>query len=183
MDNSTAEARVCKFCGADISHRPKQSRFCDTSHAKKYSWIHPVRGEAKRAYFRAYRVTHREKYREYTHRYLANDPSRVERDAATRKTWNQANTDRLAVYAKRKRAAKLANSIPYTPVQLAARFAMWGGMCWMCGAIATDADHVKPLSKGGWDCLSNLRPACRSCNASKNARWYGPHALAVFIAG
>lgn len=29
----------------------------------------------------------------------------------------------------------------------------------------------KPLAKGGLHCLANLRPACRACNAQKNARW------------
>jgi 5-methylcytosine-specific restriction endonuclease McrA len=32
-------------------------------------------------------------------------------------------------------------------------------------------DHVKPINKGGMDCLSNIRPACESCNKSKQDRW------------
>ncbi|MGY1778760.1 HNH endonuclease [Geodermatophilus sp. SYSU D01036] len=49
---------------------------------------------------------------------------------------------------------------------------MWGGRCWVCGiADATAQDHVKPISRGGSHCLSNLRPICHSCNASKRASW------------
>ena len=55
--------------------------------------------------------------------------------------------------------------------QIAARWAMWGNLCWMCGASATCTDHVKPLSKGGGHFPANLRPACRRCNARKGARW------------
>ncbi|MDQ0664738.1 5-methylcytosine-specific restriction endonuclease McrA/endogenous inhibitor of DNA gyrase (YacG/DUF329 family) [Arthrobacter ulcerisalmonis] len=62
--------------------------------------------------------------------------------------------------------------IEFTPAQKAARFAMWGGRCWMCGiAGATEDDHVKPISRGGSHCLSNLRPICKPCNNSKGAAW------------
>ena len=29
------------------------------------------------------------------------------------------------------------------------------------------ADHVKPLSKGGYEKRRNVRPACRACNQDK----------------
>ena len=61
---------------------------------------------------------------------------------------------------------------PFTQEQQDARWSMWGGCCWMCGiAGATEEDHVKPLSAGGSHTLSNLRPICKSCNASKRASW------------
>jgi len=47
----------------------------------------------------------------------------------------------------------------------------WGNKCWMCEGPFEHVDHVKPLSKGGPHILANLRPACASCNASKNDRW------------
>ncbi|MGW8593542.1 HNH endonuclease [Dietzia sp. NPDC055877] len=45
--------------------------------------------------------------------------------------------------------------------------------CWICGSVLDEfhVDHVKPLSKGGWHCLSNLRPCCPSCNLRKGAKW------------
>jgi 5-methylcytosine-specific restriction endonuclease McrA len=62
--------------------------------------------------------------------------------------------------------------VPFTSEQRAARFSMWGGRCWICGIDGASAeDHVKPISKGGWHCLSNLRPVCLSCNARKRASW------------
>ncbi|WP_280516431.1 HNH endonuclease [Actinomyces succiniciruminis] len=41
-------------------------------------------------------------------------------------------------------------------------------MCWICGRPGADtADHVVPAALGGGDELENLRPAHRSCNASR----------------
>lgn len=58
---------------------------------------------------------------------------------------------------------------------LQGKLELWGCRCWMCGVeleIATVTwDHVKPLSKGGVDILANIRPACRSCNSRKGAKW------------
>ena len=62
--------------------------------------------------------------------------------------------------------------VDFTPAQKATRFVLWGGRCWVCGiAGATEDDHVKPISKGGSHCLSNLRPICKPCNASKGGTW------------
>jgi 5-methylcytosine-specific restriction protein A len=45
--------------------------------------------------------------------------------------------------------------------------------CHICGQVrlAEDlvADHVKPLSEGGADDVSNLRAACRDCHSTKSA--------------
>lgn len=47
-----------------------------------------------------------------------------------------------------------------------------GGHCAYCGYAITlktmQADHVIPLRKGGVDELSNLLPACKSCNHYKS---------------
>ncbi|MEU3733039.1 HNH endonuclease signature motif containing protein [Streptomyces sp. NPDC033538] len=48
-----------------------------------------------------------------------------------------------------------------------------GGWCTYCGSMAVRAevvDHVEPLEQGGADDITNLVPACRSCNASKKDR-------------
>lgn len=61
-----------------------------------------------------------------------------------------------------------------TWAKVAARFAMWGGKCWLCSAPAEARDHVKPLSKGGRHLPSNIRPICHSCNSRKGSRWPFP---------
>ena len=45
--------------------------------------------------------------------------------------------------------------------------------CYYCGCALTpstiSADHVKPISKGGYDKWSNIVPACRRCNGAKGS--------------
>lgn len=41
--------------------------------------------------------------------------------------------------------------------------------CTYCGDAAEHIDHIHPLSRGGLHCLSNLTPACASCNLAKSA--------------
>lgn len=35
--------------------------------------------------------------------------------------------------------------------------------------LATEVDHIKPLSQGGTDDESNLQPLCKQCHADKTA--------------
>jgi 5-methylcytosine-specific restriction endonuclease McrA len=85
----------------------------------------------------------------------------------------------MAEHARRRYALKKAGAATRIPVALlAAKLAYWGSRCWIAGpgcTIDPEAwDHVKPLSKGGAHLLANLRPACKSCNSSKSARWPWP---------
>ena len=57
----------------------------------------------------------------------------------------------------------------------------WNNCCAYCGKPPIDdssltIDHVKPKSKGGEDCTSNVIPACKKCNAQKGSEewvsWY-----------
>jgi 5-methylcytosine-specific restriction endonuclease McrA len=43
----------------------------------------------------------------------------------------------------------------------------------MCSGPFEHVDHVKPIAKGGLNVLSNMRPACGSCNSAKRAKWFG----------
>lgn len=55
-----------------------------------------------------------------------------------------------------------------TDEQWAALVEAWGG-CAYCGAddASMQKDCVRALSRGGRYTLTNIAPACRSCNASK----------------
>lgn len=55
-----------------------------------------------------------------------------------------------------------------TDAQWAALAAAWGG-CAYCGAtgVALQRDCVLPIAHGGRYTVTNVVPACRSCNASK----------------
>ena len=55
-----------------------------------------------------------------------------------------------------------------SPTQWSDLQAAWGG-CAYCGASGTplQKDCVLPISRGGRYTVTNVVPACRSCNASK----------------
>lgn len=78
---------------------------------------------------------------------------------------------READAAERRRLRVAAAPGFASPEQLAARWAYYGGLCWMCRRPAVHMDHVKPLFRGGCNWASNQRPACRPCNMRKASRW------------
>ena len=53
----------------------------------------------------------------------------------------------------------------------------FGNACAYCGSTSNiTRDHIEPVSKGGFNLISNIVPACRSCNSSKHnkplIKWY-----------
>lgn len=48
-------------------------------------------------------------------------------------------------------------------------------LCRVCGAPATDVDHITPKARGGTDDVDNLQPLCHECHSRKTAledgRW------------
>ncbi|MFD5736237.1 HNH endonuclease [Streptomyces sioyaensis] len=44
------------------------------------------------------------------------------------------------------------------------------GPCVYCGDTPDHVDHVRPLSRDGWEHESNLVPACEHCNLSKREK-------------
>lgn len=94
---------------------------------------------------------------------------------ARQQAWRHANKERtrrqIAAQNAARRALTLNAAGRVTQSQIKARWDYYGNKCWMCGAPATDTDHVKPLARGGCNWPANLRPACRRCNRSKSATW------------
>lgn len=79
------------------------------------------------------------------------------------------NMARAAEYRRRSREQNASGQS--SAAQISARWAYYGGKCWMCGGPAEVMDHVKPLAKGGSNWPSNLRPACAAENRAKSDRW------------
>lgn len=48
-------------------------------------------------------------------------------------------------------------------------FRVKGRQCWRCHGYADSVDHIVAVALGGSHALSNLRPACTSCNSSTGA--------------
>lgn len=102
--------------------------------------------------------------------YRANRQARLE----SIRRWQEENPERRRAISLRGGQARRARQYhapgSCTAEALAARWAMWGGRCYMCGAEATSTDHVIPLARGGTHWPANLRPACGLCNSRKRAR-------------
>lgn len=77
---------------------------------------------------------------------------------------------------RRRHAKKKATSVvPFALADLEAKCAYWGNRCWICRGPREAIDHVKPLDKGGYHILANLRPICRACNTRKKNQWPYPN--------
>lgn len=85
------------------------------------------------------------------------------------KKWAKENSLAVRNKGHRYRARKRNNTIQkFTKVQLEQRMSVFGFRCAYCGGSFDHIDHVKAISKGGYHCLSNLRPACKRCNQEKH---------------
>lgn len=116
-----------------------------------------------------YAATHKQKIKEANARYYAAHAAR-ERDRSRR--WQAAHPERVQE-RKAARRAMLAVSPVNTlrAAQWRAIKAHYGHRCVYCGKKPKHLtqDHITPLIKGGAHTVSNIVPACRSCNSRKQA--------------
>lgn len=150
--------------------------------------------EEIRAYITAWHVAHPEKERIYQAAYAATHRAKLRARATA---YYQAHRAEAAAYHEAHRAKRRAKSAAYSaahPDEKRARSAarrarkclapindltaaQWKAMkehfkhcCAYCGRKAQrlTQDHITPLPKGGSHTLSNIVPACRSCNSIKH---------------
>jgi 5-methylcytosine-specific restriction endonuclease McrA/uncharacterized protein CbrC (UPF0167 family) len=179
----------CKRCKADSAAArraadPAAARELYHEHGRRYRLRHPEKVKAAlaawrvanledvRAREREYQRTHRAQRVEMVRKWRHANPERARRvEAARVARLPRERRDAIRRTAKgarraRKRAAEVAGPVPYAV--LAAM--MTEAQCVYCGAAATHADHIRPLTKGGWHHETNLVPACRRCNLTKHAK-------------
>jgi len=76
---------------------------------------------------------------------------------------------RLRNIARRARLASAYGS--FTEAEWQLKLAEHGHHCFYCGASGPlQADHMVPISRGGSNEISNIVPACKSCNARKGTK-------------
>lgn len=122
----------------------------------------------QREYQRRWRAENREKARQISRDH--DERNREKRRKRVRE-YRKGNLERHAETQRRRRELAASTMVAeFTYEQLQQRLSMYSG-CWVCGNEATEVDHVKPLSKGGWHILANLRPICKPCNGKKWAKW------------
>lgn len=105
-------------------------------------------------------------------RQLAEEVRRRSEAARRGREWRLSHPEGRKAQKMRHRSRKLAAAgAGYTTdAMIAARVAMFGGLCRYCGAPGTEVDHRTPLVRGGSHWPANLVPTCKSCNSRKSSR-------------
>ncbi len=126
----------------------------------------PLRHEAVKKYQREHKAAE-----------MLKDPERVR---ARQRAWKARNPDKVKlIWADKQRRRAAARKLKFSIGQLRQKLEYWGNRCWICGGPYQAIDHVKPIARGGWHALMNLRPICTPCNSSKGYRWPFPTSTAA----
>jgi len=106
----------------------------------------------------------RAKYRRY---YLTHKDQVREKDRRSR----EANPARVIANLARRRALRAAAEGDFTADEFRVLCSEYGDRCAYCQEESPlTADHAVPLSRGGSNWISNILPACKSCNSRKRTR-------------
>lgn len=158
-----AKAKACVECG--ITKHPREFH----SHSGMLDGLSYYCKDCANSHTAKWRSGNLDRLREMTASWRAREP---EKQRAAGRAWSKNNRDRANANVNAYRARKLlATVIEFSVQSLAERWQYYGNKCWVCRDVATETDHVKPISRGGSHMLCNLRPICRPCNASKNNHW------------
>jgi hypothetical protein len=126
--------------------------------------------ERRKIYQKNYKEKYPERNKERQKRYKEKHKEKIDiYNKEYRKRTQPQRNENTRRYRARKRKQSLID-IPFEQIQ--SRIDDFKGCCAYCdkpldGKRVSQIDHFIPLSKGGWHCLSNIVPACISCNSSK----------------
>lgn len=186
-----SRGQVCHVCG-ETGTKPRRVQVVDGVAAHKSCRAKRVcikpscianehsSGLCRPHYNKAHYAAAPEAHRERARQWSKNNPEKVAaknaaRDraamAAASRAWYQANRLRALAAQHNARAARLGVHGAVTAEQLLARLTYYGHQCYLCGGTPNGFDHVKPLSAGGPNLASNLRPVCGPCNSHKGQSW------------
>jgi len=88
--------------------------------------------------------------------------------------WRAKNKEKVATWDAVCKARRAGASGSHTHEEWLACLSHFDGRCYYCGERLTAGtrtrDHLIPIVKGGTNDISNIVPACRSCNCRKNSR-------------
>lgn len=92
------------------------------------------------------------------------------------RAWRLAHLEQDAAKSRRRFARKRGATGSHTLTQFRALCEQKGWLCTYCGCSLTKRtvteDHMVPITRGGSDDISNITPACVSCNSRKYTRTY-----------
>jgi 5-methylcytosine-specific restriction endonuclease McrA len=184
---------VCQICGVSIESERASRKFCDVCRKARKKAV------TARTYSRAYHAKYMQRYYathpEYKQRKIerivrndrANPTDKKRRDAAyyqrhkdqvkaNVRAYAQANREKMLPFRRAalvRYRARLANAEgDFTAQQF---LELCEACSWYCAYCLKQfdkltPDHITPLSRGGSNDISNIIPACLSCNAAKRDR-------------
>jgi hypothetical protein len=151
----------CKKCQSDYyynnrvriskSNKKSQEKRKTIVNAKKKEWAKRNADKVKKSN-RAYYLKNKERIKNYQREWDLNNPI-AKRNRVQRRNVKKKNQ----------------TVICFTLHELEQRLSVFDFQCYYCGGPFEHIDHLKPISKGGLHCLSNLRASCKSCNLQKAA--------------
>jgi hypothetical protein len=130
--------------------------------------------ERAKEYIRNWRKAHPEKSKEYARRYLSDPENRAKKYERNRQREAQ-NPDQRRVILQRRLARKKALISQLTTSQWKWLKKQSDHRCVYCGRHESEAgtlqqEHVIPVIQGGHFTVSNIVPACGTCNLRKGGR-------------
>ena len=180
----------CKECVKERSRRwnfenkekhleyNKMWRKENESHVREYEKSYYQENEShKREYTKSYYQENAERRKRYSRLYRENN--KTKRLEYNRK-YREENKEYHRSYMRRRNSHKRNLASTLTINQWRHAQSYFNHNCAYCGSATTlEQEHFWPLSKGGGYTRTNIIPACRSCNASKNNKpfeeWYPTH--------
>jgi 5-methylcytosine-specific restriction endonuclease McrA len=167
----------CKRAGNRAYYRANKAKVIARTDA--YAKAHP---EMQKKIRDGYKARNQDWYKAF---YAANREEILAANSAYRKAnpevmrravnkWRKNNPEKSNSYCNARIARKRGNGGRYTAAQWVAIKIMYGYRCLRCGRCEPDIkltiDHVRPVSKGGHNNISNIQPLCQPCNSSKGGR-------------
>ena len=153
-----------------------QNKAWRESHPEEVKQYMEEHREQRNAQSHAWYVEHVDERRAYNSTHYT---EHADEHAAKNKRFHQTHPGKASEYSNRRRALKQGAALnDFTDTQWQAMKAAYGHQCVYCPLICKACqkqthrltqDHITPLSKGGPNTLTNIVPACQSCNSKKRA--------------
>ena len=125
----------------------------------------PEQKERKKAYNREWQKANRDKVSAAGAKWRA---ANLDIAAARSRRWYAKNRDKVREWKRQQKHRRRAGLRNAEGSFAAAEFAALGNVCaYCCREGKMTADHIVPLSRGGSNWISNIAPACSSCNGRK----------------
>lgn len=97
-----------------------------------------------------------------------------EKYARLKRKYAASHPEHAKVSTHKRRARLRVVQGTFTAAQWVAKCEYFGWRCYLCGVVVSgktaQPDHRRPISRGGLNWISNVAPACASCNLSKSKK-------------